>query len=609
VTPVRALRQLSRVAHLRTRPGERARVQLLLVPVLTRVLLRGDYGISELCSPTADGVLVLVSHDGALGASSTRAGRAARIRMASTSLAFRLRPARSWRCCSRSSPRRSRARWWAPRPTAATCCWRGDAAFTLIVLFANDVLRVTFQPWKFIALNWRRPSSRPGCRSGSCWRSAWGRGVLWGRLGATRPARCSPVLVRHTLAPRFSGATLRRMLATARRWCVAIAYGRSPRWTVTCCSARGASRTWRSTAWRSVLRAGHHGRVAFQLAYGPFAFARRARPRRVGSTRASWRLRRGGEPAAMLAGLFAPSAGRVRAARLREAAGRCVPGLCRGRAGCYYWSPSASGSRSRPAAGLVGGGARDGGRREPAARPRLGRWERDRHHARLRDVGGAGVRVAQRVHPVPFRGLRLALTFALALALTVRAAAGAGGRGGVAVKVLLAWSSRRGGVARAAAGPRRWRTRQPRATRRPDLSRKTREHVRIADSGTGRARRPRRLHRMSGLMRHRGPTTRRGAARSGGGFACLAEPTRARRLHQRAALRAGARRATRTPALHRRPAPRRLSIVDLSPRDTSRCAIRPAALDRLQRRGLQLRRAARGARGLGETFRGTSDTR
>ena len=41
-----------------------------------------------------------------------------------------------------------------PAPTVQDMLRPGLALpFTLLVLFANDVLRVTFQPWKFIVLN------------------------------------------------------------------------------------------------------------------------------------------------------------------------------------------------------------------------------------------------------------------------------------------------------------------------------------------------------------------------------------------------------------------------------------------------------------------------
>ena len=99
-------------------------VQLLLVPVLTRVLMQAEYGVSDLVfAYLQTAVLVLVfGMDGALARFFYQEpDREARIRMASSSLVFRLAVGDAPpRCCWRCSPRRSPARWSARRPTAST---------------------------------------------------------------------------------------------------------------------------------------------------------------------------------------------------------------------------------------------------------------------------------------------------------------------------------------------------------------------------------------------------------------------------------------------------------------------------------------------------------
>src|SRR5262249_30438190 len=86
--------------------------------------------------------------------------------------------------------------------------------FTLVVLFGNDVLRVTFQPWKFITLNIAQTVLTTGISLWLVWARRLGvAGVLYGRLfGDGACALLALVLARHTIRPRFSRPALRRML-------------------------------------------------------------------------------------------------------------------------------------------------------------------------------------------------------------------------------------------------------------------------------------------------------------------------------------------------------------------------------------------------------------
>jgi O-antigen/teichoic acid export membrane protein len=428
-------------------------VQLLLVPVLTRVLARGEYGVSDLVfAYLQTAVLVLVfGMDGALARFFYHEpDRAARIRMASSSLAFRLVIA----CLAALLL----ALFAAPLSHAlvGSGVYRKylllgavTLPFTLIVLFGNDVLRVTFQPWKFIALNLAQTVLTAGL---SLWlvlgKHLGVAGVLYGRLaGDAACALLALVLVRHTIAPRFSGAALRRMLAYGAPLVpVAIAYG-----AITSVDRYVLQRT------RSLEDVAIYAVAvkffalvtmavsAFQLAYGPFAFARAGAPdagrlyARVLSAYVAVACLAG-----MVGGLFAPEALAVivppaYASAAGPAAFLAFAAVAQG---AYYIVSVGIGLALRtPLLGWsAGGAALVAAGANLLLAPRLGPL-------------GAGIAttlgyvtsavltyvVAQRVHPVPFRGLRLVLAFVLALTLTVagQRLAPPGGTG-IVVKVLIA---------------------------------------------------------------------------------------------------------------------------------------------------------------------------
>ncbi|HEV2106116.1 MAG TPA: lipopolysaccharide biosynthesis protein [Candidatus Eisenbacteria bacterium] len=453
-------------------------VNLLLVPVLTRALLRQQYGVADLVlSYSASVLLVLVfGMDAALARFFyEQPDRAARVRMVSSSLLFRL------------------ATGGAVAAVAAACAGPlavhalGGGVYakylrigaltlpcTLLVLFCNDVLRVTFQPWKFIALNVAQTLLVGGLTIGFVVGRHLGvAGALYGKLaGDGLAALLGLALCRHNLRPRFGAAVLRTMLGYGVPLVpVACAYG-----------VIGAVDRWTLQRFATLDDVGTYGLAmkffavvtmgvsAFQLAFMPFAFARAREPdaprlfaRVLGLYVA---LASGG---ALLVGLLAPAL--VTLLAPRAYAGAAAPALWLGFAavaqGAYYVAALGVNLARRNA--LLGWSA--GGAALVAAganRLLVPRW----------GAGGAAVAtflgyatsavlayaIAQRVRPLPFRGARLAALFAAALGLGVAAARLApAGAAGVAVKAaavagfaLLAWTSDvwrdRGAVRHRAAG-------------------------------------------------------------------------------------------------------------------------------------------------------------
>ena len=193
-------------------------VQLLLVPILTRVLARDVYGVGDLVLAYSQfAVMFLVfGMDGALVRFFYQEpDREARRRMVATSLVFRVV----------LSIAAAAFLGWLAGPLAPAVmgspAYRKYLAigamtlpFTLLTLFANDVLRVTFQPWKFISLNLVQTVVTAAV---SLWlvleRHLGVAGVLYGKLaGDAAGAALGLLLVRHSIAPAFDGAVLRRML-------------------------------------------------------------------------------------------------------------------------------------------------------------------------------------------------------------------------------------------------------------------------------------------------------------------------------------------------------------------------------------------------------------
>jgi len=430
--------------------GGRA-VQLLLVPVLTRLLDPGAFGVAELViaySQTA--VLMLVfGMDGALARHFYHEpDRAARIRMASTSLLFRLA----------TSCAVALLLWLFAAPLAAHLV-SGDVyrkyirigaatlPLTLLVLFGNDVLRVTFQPRKFITLNLAQTVLTGGISLWLVWARHLGvAGVLYGRLfGDGACALLALVLVRHTIRPRFSRPALRRMLAYgAPTVPAAFAYG------IVASVDRFVLQRTRSLEEVAVYAVAIKffavvtmGVSAFQLAYGPWAFARAHSPegprlfaRAFGGYMAAACL------AALTAGAFAPEALRMLVPEVYQRA--AWP------AACLAFAAVAQGSYTVASVGigislrtsLLAYGAAAAAAVSIAAcvllAPRFGAT--GAAVATLLAYGASAIvtyRVAQRVHPLPYRGGRLITVFAIALALALVAQGWTrAGAVGVAMKLL-----------------------------------------------------------------------------------------------------------------------------------------------------------------------------
>ena len=438
-------------------------VNLLLVPVLTRVLLKQQYGVAELVTGySASVLLVLVfGMDGALARFFYQEpGRPARVTMTSTSFLFRIVTATavSLVLALASGP-------------LATHLLGGEAyakylrlgaltlPFTLVTLWCNDLLRVTFQPWKFVTLNVTQTALVGGI---TVWlvlgRDLGVAGVLYGKLaGDALAAGLGLVLCRHHLRPRFDREVLQRMLAYGLPLVpVAFAYG-----------VIGSVDRWSLQRFASLDDVGTYalamkffavvtmGVSAFQLAFMPFAFARAQDPdapklyaRVLGLYVAI------ATAGALACGLLAPLGIRLLATRDYAAAAEPALWLCFAAVaqGAYYVAALGINLslRNHWLGVSAGGAALVAAVANTLLVPRLGA----EGAAAATFAGHASSAaltyvIAQRLHPLPYRGARLAALFAVAVGLGVLTAhAAPPGAAGVAVRVLavaafvlLAWKS------------------------------------------------------------------------------------------------------------------------------------------------------------------------
>lgn len=261
-------------------------VNLLLVPVLTRVLLKQQFGVAELVTGYSASVLLLLvfGMDGALARFFYQQdNRGARVLMSSSSFAFRVITgfAVSLLLAAAAGPL---AVHLLGGEVYAKYLRIGALTlpFTLVTLWCNDLLRVTFQPWKFVTLN----ASQMVLVGGFTLAFVLGRGldvagVLYGKLaGDVLAALLGVVLCRHHLRLRFDGAILRRMLGYGLPLVpVAFAYG-----------IIGSVDRWALQRFASLDEVGTYaialkffalvtmGVSAFLLAFMPFAFSRAQDP-------------------------------------------------------------------------------------------------------------------------------------------------------------------------------------------------------------------------------------------------------------------------------------------------------------------------------------------
>jgi O-antigen/teichoic acid export membrane protein len=261
-------------------------VNLLLVPVLTRVLVPQQYGVADMVvAYSASALLVLVfGMDSALARFFyEQPDRETRVRMTSTSFLWRLATgtAVALLLAALAGPLSSRL---LGGEVYAKYLRLGAFAipFTLLALFANDVLRVTFQPWKFIALNVTQTLLVGGLTLYFVLVRHLGvAGALYGKLfGDALAAALGLVLCRHSLRPTFDRALLRRMLSFGLPLVpVSIAYG-----VIGFVDREALQRTASLDAvgiygvamkFFAVITMGVQ---AFNLAFGPFAYARAQDP-------------------------------------------------------------------------------------------------------------------------------------------------------------------------------------------------------------------------------------------------------------------------------------------------------------------------------------------
>lgn len=438
-------------------------VNLLLVPVLTRVLLKQQFGVAELVTGySASVLLVLVfGMDGALARFFYQQPDAGtRLRMTSSSFLFRLATGAAIAVVAA----------FAAGPLADHLLGGAVYAkylrlgaltlpFTLLVLWCNDVLRVTFQPWKFVALNVSQTVLVGGITIGLVMFQKLGvAGVLYGKLaGDVIATLLGIILCRHHIRLRFDRGLLRHMLGYGLPLVpVAFAYG-----------VIGSVDRWALQRFASLDEVGTYalaikffavvtmGVSAFQLAFLPFAFARAQDPdaprlyaRVLGLYVAI------ATAGALACGLLAPLGIQLLATQDYAAASRPALWLAFAAVaqGAYY--VAALGINLSLKNALVGFSAGGAALLAAAANlalvPRLGA----EGAAMATFVGYSASAVltyliAQRVHPLPYRGARLAALFVCGLALGLAAVrlapagvAGAAWRlAALAGYVLLAWKS------------------------------------------------------------------------------------------------------------------------------------------------------------------------
>lgn len=425
-------------------------VNLLLVPVLTRALVPQQYGVADLViSYSASALLVLVfGMDGALARFFyEQDGRESRVRMVSSSFLFRLATggALAVLLALFAEPLAARllggavyAKYLRIGAVALPC--------TLFTLFANDVLRVTFQPWKFIALNVTQTLLVGGL---TLWfvlgRHLGVAGALYGKLfGDAAAALLGLVLCRHHLRPLLDTAILRRMLAYGLPLVpVSIAYA-----VIGFVDREALQRT------ASLDAVGVYGVAmkffavitmgvsAFNLAFGPFAYAKAKDPEAPTLFARVFALYVGiASLGALAVGLFAPVL--VSLLATKDYAAASGPALWLGFAAVAQgaYSVAALGINLSLRTPLLGGIAGAAALVAVVANqllvPRWGAEGAAMATCLAHTVSTIlAYLVAQRVHPIPYRGARLALLFGAALALgvaTVRFAPA--GAAGVAARV------------------------------------------------------------------------------------------------------------------------------------------------------------------------------
>ncbi len=259
-------------------------VQLLLVPILTRAFAPAEFGVVELVMLVfaVSSLFVVSGMDAALARFFyERTDRADKRAMATTSALHRATTGLVLGgALIAFAPAVAGVVLGSPDYAKYVRIAGATLPFSGIFLFANEALRVTFQPWKYILLN-----SLEMILVGllSIWfvveRGYSVAGVLYARLFAdAAAAACGLVLLRHTLSWRGSWADLREMLRYGAPLIpVALAYSvltyadRQVLLHFGSLEAVGVYSVAAKLAAPVLL-----GVMAFQLAWGPMAFAQAA---------------------------------------------------------------------------------------------------------------------------------------------------------------------------------------------------------------------------------------------------------------------------------------------------------------------------------------------
>lgn len=428
-------------------------VNFALVPVLTRVLVPEQFGVSEnVTQYTASALLILVfGMDGALARFFyEQPDRQARVRMVSSSFVFRL--------VSGGAVALLLVAFATP---LAGALLGGEVyakylrigaltlPLTLFVLFSYDVLRVTFQPWKFIALNLTWTITVGGLTLYFVLVQHLGvAGALYGKLfGDGLTALVGLVLCRHHLQLKFSRTLLKRMLSYGLPLVpVSISYaviGAVDRATLTrTFSVEAAGLYAVAMKFFAVITMGVS---AFNLAFGPFAYARAQDPDAPKLYARVFTLYVAiASLGALLVGVFAPAIVGLLATERYAAAAAPALWLAFAAVAQGAYSVAVLGItlalRTRLLGGVAALAALVAIVANPLLVPRLGP-EGAAMATCLAHVTSAvaAYLVSQHVHPLPFRPMRLALLFGGALALGLAAVRLApGGVMGVGVKLLAA---------------------------------------------------------------------------------------------------------------------------------------------------------------------------
>ena len=422
-------------------------LQMILVPIFTRVFSPAEYGVIDVLAlvATVAAVLIIMGTDSALSRFYYEAGDAEQKRTLVGTLAL-------WRAglalgiamlLWAFAPLLSRVILASPDYAKYVRITAWSLPFTVFVYFENDVLRTTFQPGRFFALNVINTLAVAGVSILFVVGLKKGvSGVLFGRLaGDGLSALVGLALIRGAFAVRFDRPLLARLLAFSVPLIPAVvaywAISYADRWVLvhyTNLTLVGMYALAVKLSMVMVL-----GTSAFQLAWGPFAFEH-ARDPESGRT-FSRVLTLYAAVASFLAlalGMFAP-----------EFLGVLAPAAYHGAAepgALLVFGVVALGGYS-----LAGMGA------NLAYRTELTAWCSGVAAVvtiglallLVRPYGALGVATAtligfasstallyvasQRVHPLPYRGLRALFLFALAIAVWASAtlasgALAAGGR-------------------------------------------------------------------------------------------------------------------------------------------------------------------------------------